>query len=335
MTIRIALLFLTLFISGIQSYGQHVYKEKDILMGCSFEFTVVAEDEISAGRYIDMARSEIKRIESIISSWDNSSETSMINKNAGIKPIAVSEELFNLIERAIKISKLTNGAFDISYASMDKIWKFDGSMKEMPSPELIKKSITHIDFTNIELDHEKNTVFLKNKGMRIGFGGIGKGYAADKAKELLVKNGVTAGIINASGDLKTWGIQPDGKDWMVAIINPLNKKKVFSWLPVKNGAVVTSGNYENYVTFNGQRYSHIIDPRTGYPSKGILSVTIFTSSAEIADALATSIFVMGVDAGLDLINQLKGIECVIVDANNKIISSNNIDLDQINHYSLR
>lgn len=335
MTIQIALTFLYVFIGGIQSYAQHIYKEKDILMGCSFEFTVVAEDEISASHYIDMARSEIKRIEKIISSWDSSSETSLINKNAGIQPTKVSDELFNLIERAIKISKLTNGAFDISYASMDKIWKFDGSMKEMPSPELVKESIAHIDFTNIELDNEKKTVYLRNKGMRIGFGGIGKGYAADKAKELLMKNGVTAGIINASGDLNTWGTQPDGKEWMVAIINPLNKSKVFSWLPVKNGAVVTSGDYENYVTFNGQRYSHIIDPRTGYPSKGILSVTIFTSSAEIADALATSIFVMGVDTGLDLINQLKGIECIIVDADNKIITSKNIDLDQTNQYSLK
>lgn len=162
--------------------------------------------------------------------------------------------------------------------------------------------------------------------MKIGFGAIGKGYAADKAKALLIKKGVIAGIINASGDLTTWGQQPDGKDWMVAITNPLNKEKAFSWLPVKNSAVVTSGNYEKFVKFDNTRYSHIIDPRTGYPSTGIISASIFTKNAELADALATSIFVMGTEVGLDFINQLKGVECVIVDEENKVHTSKNIDL---------
>lgn len=163
--------------------------------------------------------------------------------------------------------------------------------------------------------------------MRIGFGAIGKGYAADRAKALLINKGVVAGIINASGDLNTWGMQPDGKDWMVAIVNPLNKDKVFSWMPVRNSAVVTSGNYENYVKFNGETYSHIINPKTGYPSKGILSVTIFTQNAEIADALATSVFVLGVDAGLNMVNQLKGVECIIVDDKSKIITSDHIEFN--------
>ena len=163
--------------------------------------------------------------------------------------------------------------------------------------------------------------------MKIGFGGIGKGYAADRAKQLLLNAGVIGGIINASGDINTWGKQPDGKDWMVAIVNPLNKSKVFSWLPVNNSSVVTSGNYERYVKFNNELYSHIIDPRTGYPSTGILSVTIFCPNAELADALATSVFVMGVKTGLNFINQLKGIECIIVDAQNKIITSNNLKLN--------
>ena len=162
--------------------------------------------------------------------------------------------------------------------------------------------------------------------MKIGFGAIGKGYAADRAKELLQNKGVKAGIINASGDLNAWGKQPDGNDWMVAIVNPLNKEKVFSWLPVQNSAVVTSGNYEKYVKLNGELYSHIIDPRTGYPSKGILSVSIFTQSAELADALATSVFVMGVETGLDFINQLKGVECIIVNVDNKVVTSKNIEL---------
>ncbi|MCB0434150.1 MAG: FAD:protein FMN transferase, partial [Mangrovimonas sp.] len=258
------------------------------------------------------------------------SQTSEIIRNAGLKSVVVDQELYDLIERSIKISKLTSGAFDISYASMDKIWKFDGSMKEMPSEEAIKQSVSKVGYQNIVLNPENHSVFLKLEGMKIGFGAIGKGYAADRAKALLIEKGAKAGIINASGDLNTWGKQPNGQDWMVAIVNPLNKDKVFSWFPVENSAVVTSGNYEKYVRFNGTLYTHIIDPRTGYPATGILSASIFTKTAELADALATSVFVMGLETGLDFINQLKGVECVIVDENNKIHTSSNITLSQSN-----
>lgn len=299
------------------------------LMGSRFDLTVVAENQAKGDEYMDLAIAEITRIERLISSWDPNSQTSMINKNAGVSPVKVDRELFNLIERAIKISKLTQGAFDISYASMDRIWKFDGSVMEMPSEEAIKQSVAKVGYQNILLDPENDTVFLKKEGMKIGFGAIGKGYAADMAKALLLKHGVTSGIINASGDLNAWGTQPDGKDWMVAIVNPLNKNKVFSWLPVRDQAVVTSGNYEKFIILNGERYTHIIDPRTGYPSKGLRSATIFTKNAELADALATSIFVMGVETGVDFVNQLKGVECIIVDDDNKIITSENITLKGI------
>ena len=299
------------------------------LMGSRFDLTVVAENQAKGDEYMDLAIAEITRIERLISSWDPNSQTSMINKNAGLAPVKVDRELFNLIERAIKISKLTQGAFDISYASMDRIWKFDGSVMEMPSEEAIKQSVAKVGYQNIEMDPENSTVFLKKEGMKIGFGAIGKGYAADMAKALLLKHGVTSGIINASGDLNAWGTQPDGKDWMVAIVNPINKNKVFSWLPVRDQAVVTSGNYEKFIILNGERYTHIIDPRTGYPSKGVRSATIFTKNAELADALATSIFVMGVETGVDFVNQLKGVECIIVDDDNKIITSENIALKGI------
>ena len=295
-------------------------------MGSRFDISVVANDSIEGQQYISSAIDEISRIERLISSWDENSQTTQINKTAGIEAVKVDSELFQLIQRALKISKLTDGAFDISYASMDKIWKFDGSMTKMPSEEAITKSVEKVGYENIVLDIEKQTVFLKLKGMKIGFGAIGKGYAADKAKSLLMSSGVVAGIINASGDLNTWGTQPNGKEWMVAIVNPLNKEKVFSWMPVINSAVVTSGNYEKYITFNDVLYSHIIDPRTGYPATGILSVTIFTKNAELADALATSVFVMGEEAGLNFINQLKGVECIIVNQDNKIVSSSNIEL---------
>jgi len=324
-----AIIFLFALFFSLINYGQQPYKKTLKLMGSSFDITLVAKDADEANIAIDMAITEIIRIEKLISSWDKNSQTSEINRNAGIKPVQVDEELFQLIQRAIKISKLTNGAFDISYASMDKVWFFDGSMTKMPSEEVIKKSVEKVGYQNIVLDEENHSVFLKLNGMKIGFGAIGKGYAADKAKALLQEKGVISGIINASGDLNTWGKQPNGKDWLVAIVNPLNKEKVFSWMPVNNSAVVTSGNYEKYVKFNNTVYTHIIDPRTGYPATGILSVTIFTKTAELADALATSIFVMGLDTGLDFINQLKGVECIIIDENNKMITSKNIQLKNL------
>jgi thiamine biosynthesis lipoprotein len=310
------------------SSAQQAFKRTLLLMGSRFEITVVAQDSTVANIYIDDAVAEITRIEKLISSWDLNSQTSTINRNSGVKPVVVDPELFGLIERASKISKLTDGAFDISYASMDDIWKFDGSMTEMPSEDIIRTSVAKVGFQNIVLDKEKSTVFLRIKGMKIGFGAIGKGYAADKAKSLLIKNGIASGIINASGDMNTWGKQPNGKEWKVAITNPLNKNKVFALLPTTNGAVVTSGNYEKYVNFNGIRYTHIIDPRTGYPSSGIISVTVFAPKAELADALATSVFVMGKEVGLDRINQLPNIECIIIDDKGNITTSKNIKIDK-------
>lgn len=306
--------------------GQASFHRGLTLMGCRFDLTVVAEDSARGSEYLDLAISEIQRIERLISSWDPNSQTSAINRAAGVKPVVVDQELFGLIERATGISKLTSGAFDISYASMDRIWKFDGSMQEMPTAKAIQQSVALVGFENIVLDRANAAVFLKAEGMKIGFGAIGKGYAADRARALLEAHGVVGGIINASGDLTAWGRQPSGKDWLVAITNPLNKTKAFSWLPVRDGAVVTSGNYEKFVRFNDVRYAHIIDPRTGYPSTGILSVTVFAPKAELADALATSLFVMGVETGLDFVNQIPGIECVIVDEENQVHTSANIQL---------
>ena len=322
------LFFIVSFCAFGLLYTQEPYKRTVKLMGSRFDITVVAKDPVEGDKYIDMAISEITRIEKLISSWDFNSQTSEINRNAGVKPVKVDAELFNLIQRAVGISQLTDGAFDISYASMDKIWKFDGSMTVMPTADSIKASVSKVGYQNIILDKDIGTVFLKLKGMKIGFGAIGKGYAADKAKDLLKSKGVVAGIINASGDMNTWGKQPDGKAWKVAITNPMDKNKVFALLPITNGAVVTSGNYEKYVTFNNVRYTHIIDPRTGYPATGIISVTVFAPKAELADALATSVFVMGIEAGLNRIEQLPQVECIIIDDNGNIRTSKNIEIEK-------
>jgi len=178
---KLLTLYIVLFVSTT-FYSQKSHKRTLKLMGSRFDITVVTDDSSLATEYISIAIKEISRIEKLISSWDTNSQTSEINRNAGIKPVKVDKELFDLIQRSLAISKLTDGAFDISYASMDKIWKFDASMKTMPSEEEIKKSVSKVNYQNIIVNEENKTVFLKLKGMKIGFGAIGKGYAADKTK---------------------------------------------------------------------------------------------------------------------------------------------------------
>ncbi len=312
---------------GQSTENLRAYKRVLSLMGSRFEISAVAKSEQEANRAIDAGVAEITRIEKLISSWDPNSQTSKINRFAGVEPVTVSEELYNLIFRSIKVSKLTNGAFDISYAAIDKIWKFDGTMTKPPSQEQISASVSKINFEHITLNPSSQSVFLKEKGMKIGFGAIGKGYAANRAKMVMMSLGIESGVVNASGDLITWGKQETGSAWRVGIANPKNIEKVFSWLSVENMSVVTSGNYEKFFMHEGRRYSHIINPKTGYPTTGIKSVTIVCPDAELGDALATSVFVMGKQGGLQLINNLKGIECLIITDEDEIVTSENLELN--------
>ncbi len=315
-----------LFLLTVCLNAQITHKRNLYLLGSPFEIILVGKDTLEINKNIDFGIAELKRIENLISDWIPTTAISQINTNAGIKPIKVSQELIDLVERSIKISKLTEGAFDISYASMDKIWKFDGSMKEMPTSAAIKKSVEKVSYKNIIIDKENSTIFLKLKGMKLGLGGIGQGYIADKVKELLKSKGVTSGLINVSGDISTWGKQPNGQQWKIGIKNPVNKNKIFATFPIEDTAVETSGTYEKFVTFNGKRYSHIIDTRTGYPVSGLVSVTVFAKTTELADALATGVFVLGQDVGMNLVNQLSGIGCIMVDDAGKVFTSKNIDI---------
>ncbi|MGZ3765210.1 MAG: FAD:protein FMN transferase [Mucilaginibacter sp.] len=297
------------------------------LMGNRFEISVVDYDADAADEHIDSAIEEIRRIEKLLTTFSDDSQTNKINHNAGLRAVRVDEEVFNLIARSLKISDLTQGAFDITYGSIDKsLWNFDVNMTSLPDAETARKAVSLINYRNVILDESKCTVFLKEKGMRIGFGGIGKGYAADKAKQLLQARGVRSGIVNAAGDLTTWGTQPNGDAWTIAIADPDHSVTPFSTLKISNMAIATSGNYEKYATINGRKYSHTIDPKTGLPVSGIKSVSIISPSGELADAMATPVMVMGVKVGLDLINQLKHIACIIIDDNSQIHSSNNINI---------
>lgn len=303
------------------------YRQREKLMGNTFEITVVAGDEGWARAKIAMAIEEIRRIERLLTTFNEQSQTNRINQQAGIGPVKVDIEVFELIKRSLKISGVTDGAFDITFGSVDKrLWNFDRTMTRLPDPETAKAMVQLINYRHVILDENEGTVMLKEKGMRIGFGGIGKGYAADRAKALLVKEGVQSGIVNASGDLITWGLQADQQPWTIGIAHPDDARRAFSWLNISDRAIATSGNYEKYVMIDGKKYSHTINPKTGMPVTGIKSVTIISPFAEIADAMATPVMVMGVKAGLKMINQIHYLGCIIVDDDNNIYSTKNIHL---------
>jgi thiamine biosynthesis lipoprotein len=302
-----------------------LFQRTELLMGNRFDLGLVSDNALAAKEGLEEAIQEIKRIERLLTTFDEGSQTNQINANAGIVPVEVDKEVFDLIYRAQKISRLTQGAFDLSYGSLDKrLWNFDKEMKELPDPKEMANSVRLINYQAIELDSEKQTVFLHNKGMRIGFGGIGKGYAADRAKQLLLRNGFQHGVVNASGDMSAWGLNEKDMPWQVAIVDPDNAQKTIAHFDLKDSAVATSGNYEKFVIIGGKKYSHTINPQTGYPIQGIKSVSVFAPVAELADALTTPIAVMGVEVGLDLVNQLNGINCVIIDDDNRIYQSKNI-----------
>lgn len=297
------------------------------LMGNRFEFTVIAANEQEGNVAINAAIAEVQRIENLLTTFSDLSQTSLINAHAGLSPVKVEEEVINLIERSIRVSEITDGAFDITYGSIDKrLWNFDPDMTSLPDEATALKSVGLIDYRNVILNKEKSTVFLKNKGMRIGFGGIGKGYAADKAKLVLQKLGIKSGIVNAAGDLITWGTQASGHPWTVGIADPEQTDRPFSALKISDMAIATSGSYEKFATINGKRYSHTIDPKTGLPVSGVKSVSIICPSAELADALATPVVVMGVKIGLELINQIKQVACIVIDDNDRVYTSNNINV---------
>ena len=305
--------------------AQIAVKQDTVLMGSRFDITIVATDSTSAENNLNQVIDEIIRIENLISEWKPSSQVSEVNRNAGIKAVKVNKELFNLTKRALTFSEITNGAFDISIAAMDKIWIFDGSMEKLPSREILLKAIEKVGYQNIELNEIESTIFLKLPGMKIGFGATGKGYAADQGRLLMKQLNVNAGIVNAAGDMATWGTQPDKLPWRIGITNPMNAKKSLKIIEVNNAAITTSGNYEKYVEFNDKRYSHIINPKTGMPASGLISVTVIGENAETANGLSTSIMVLGHEKGLELLKNYPNYTCLILTDKGKVKKSKNFN----------
>jgi thiamine biosynthesis lipoprotein len=294
-----------------------VFRREVRLMGNKFEISVVGNDLNWADEKINSAIAEISRVEKLLSAFSEDSEINTINRNAGIKPVKVSAEIFRLIDRSLQISELTYGAFDITYYSAYNTPDNHG--------DTAVASYTIVNYKDVVLDAKATTVFLKEKGMRIGFGANSKGYAADRAKYILQLDGVSNGVINAGGDLLTWGLQPDMEPWTVATADPRQQAQPFADLDISNMAVATSVNTEKYATISDKRLN-TVNAKNGFVLSEINSVSILSPTAEFADAMATPVMAIGVNAGIYLINQLNQVGCLIIDDHNRIYSSKGINI---------
>ena len=295
-------------------------------MGSAFELKITCENQSQANHFLALGINEIERIEDLISEFRDNALTAKINKNAGHQAVKVTPEVYQLFERSIKLSALTQGAFDISAGPLKKLYRFKNQDFTFPQKREIQDTLKKVGWQKIKLQPENRSVFLTKEGMHISFAAIGKGYAADQVKKLWLQNGIKSGVINASGDLTAFGLRIDGSPWNVGIAHPDNKSKMMFFVPIKNASVATSGDYEQYFMHNGIRYSHNINPITGLPLKGIKSVSIFSPSAELSDALATAVYVMGVDTGLHFVNQLPDTHAIIIDDKNEVSFSKKLDL---------
>lgn len=300
-----------------------IFRRTARLMGNQFEISVVGNNPHWADERIDEAVLEINRVEKLFNTFNDESAINAINRSAGMRAVMINGEIFRLIERSLQISALTDGAFDITYNMSADDWA--------PNRDFNKPTLTVIptslNYQNIALDAKEQTIFLQEKSMRIGFGAIISGYAADRAKYILQMQGVQSGVINAGGDLLAWGALPNGEPWTVATADPGQKNQPFANINISNMALATSVNYEKYTAVISNKYMVNINPEKGFPISGINSVSILSPSAELADAMATPVMSMGINAGLYLINQLNQVACIIVDDQDRIYTSKDIGIN--------
>jgi thiamine biosynthesis lipoprotein len=307
------------------SHNSIIFRRSVRLMGDQFEISVVGNNPSWAEDRFDDAIAEINRVEKLLSAFSEDSCINEINRNAGIKPVKANAEVFRLIDRSLQISALTHGAFDITYYAADKDnLDFDIVHKGRTA---VKSAVSNVNYKSVELNATNQTVFLKESGMRIGFASNSKGYAADRAKYILQLQGVSSGVINAGGDLLTWGTQPDNEEWTIATADPSLEKQPFANVAISNMAVATSVNSEKYATIIDKKLLGSFSPKKGFPVSKIKSVSIISTTAELADAMATPVLAMGLNAGLYLINQLNQMAAVIIDDHDRVYTSKNININ--------
>jgi FAD:protein FMN transferase len=294
-------------------------------MGSELKLTAWTGDEPAAVAAFEAVFAEFDRLESLLSVWRDDSDLQRLNAAAGLHPVPVSAETIEVLTVARQIGDWTGGKFDVTFAALSDLWKFDHDQDDsIPSPADIQQRLPLIDYRQVEFDPAARTAFVQRKGMRVHFGGIGKGYAIDRAVAILRQRGLRDFMVQAGGDMYVAGRHGD-RMWRLGIQDPRGPGgSSFASVEVSNATFSTSGDYERFFIKDGRRFHHILDPDRGEPATGCRSVTIVSDRAVLADGLSTGVFVLGPAQGMALIERLPQVEGVIVTAENDVLVSSGL-----------
>lgn len=298
-----------------------MFRQSRMIMGISVEITVSQTDAPRAEDAMAAAFREVERIDLLMSHYREGSEVSQITRNAGERETRVSPETLEVIERALYFSRISEGAFDITIGPVFRLWNFREG--KIPEERNLRENLRKVDYRKVKVDPAKSSVFLESRRMEIDLGAIAKGYAVDRAAAFLRKEGVGNFLVNAGGDLMVSGSKEEGLPWTIGIRHPRLPNELIARLRPSHTAVATSGDYEKFFLQGGERYHHILTPSTGLPARECQSVTIMAPSAIDADALATSVFVLGPKKGFALLEQLANVHAIIVDRRGSVLVSSN------------
>lgn len=324
LTVIIVLVF---FVFGCADAQQKTLQKTELIMGTQVTVTVVAEHEAAGNGAIDAAMAEIRRLDEMMSLYKETSELTRVNLAAGKRPVVVSPEMIEVVEAAMRISDLTGGAFDVTIGPLVVLWQLRLKENRTPTDAEIATVSQRVGYKNIRLDKKTSTLFLKYPGMIMDFGGVAKGFAADKAAAVLKKRGIENGIVALAGDIRVLGRRPDNTPWRIGVQHPRERDKTLTVLALSNKFVSTSGNYERFQIIHKKRYHHILDPRTGRPSEGMTSVTVVGDNGALVDPLTTAIFILGKEKGLELVTKL-GCEAIFEDEKGRSITTSGISAMQ-------
>lgn len=285
-------------------------KKRASIMGTEVAVEVWHEDSAKAATALGSVIQEMQRVDHLMSTHKETSELTLVNQRAAVEPVPVSAELYNLIDKSLKCSVKTQGAFDVTYASVGYLYDYRHASR--PQQSEIQSALQAVDYRLVRLDADKQTITFKREGMRIDLGGIAKGYAVDQSIKILERQGIRHARVTAGGDTRVLGSRL-GRPWTVGVRHPRSNKQMVAVIPLMDEAISTSGDYERYFDESGIRYHHIINPETGDSAREVRSVSIIGPKAVMTDALSTSVFVLGVESGLELINSMDDYEAIIVD----------------------
>jgi FAD:protein FMN transferase len=312
---RAALLIFILTLGLAPASHAGWYKEERAIMGTSILAEVWSADADKAHEGIAAVMQEMHRIDDLMSPFKEDSELSLVNREAADHPVKISRELFDLIERSLYFSRISGGAFDITFSSVGYMYDYRKGIA--PTDAEIKEALPGINYRHLILDRDASTIQFMRKGTRIDLGGIAKGYAVDNCIAILSKAGFNQALVTAGGDSRILG-DKHGKPWMIGIRDPRKKGKSVVVIPLSNTAISTSGDYERYFMRDGVRYHHILNPKTGKSVRGTRSATVIGPDATTTDALSTTLFVLGWQKAVKLLEALPGIDAVIIDSSGKL-----------------